>query len=91
MDCAAFKDFVLCKALDVVSGNCAYRTYLHQCCENGEEWALRVSTNVASVSAVISAGRPREAAAQLEAGQGVLRDRVVDAQPGAGHPRVEHI
>ena len=53
MDCASFKDFVLCKALDVVSGNCAYRKYLHQCCENGEEWALRVSTNVASVSAVI--------------------------------------
>jgi hypothetical protein len=48
-----FKDFVVCKALDVISGNCAYRKYLHQCCENGEEWALKVSANVASVSLVI--------------------------------------
>ena len=53
MDRVAFKDFVLCKALDVVSGNCAYRKYLHQCCENGEDWALKVSANVASVAAVI--------------------------------------
>ena len=53
MDRAAFKDFVVCKALDVISGNCAYRKYLHQCCENGEEWALKVSANVASVSLVI--------------------------------------
>jgi hypothetical protein len=37
----------------VISGNCAYRKYLHQCCENGEEWALKVSANVASVSLVI--------------------------------------
>jgi hypothetical protein len=37
----------------VISGNCAYRKYLHQCHENGEEWAQQVSANVASVSAVI--------------------------------------
>ena len=42
MDRAAFKDFIICKALDVISGNCAYRKYLHQCCENGEDWALKV-------------------------------------------------
>lgn len=53
MDRAAFKDFLVCKALDVISGNCAYRKYLHQCCENGEEWALKVSANVAAVSLVI--------------------------------------
>ena len=53
MDRAAFKDFLVCKALDVISGNCAYRKYLHQCCENGEEWALKVSANVAAVSSVI--------------------------------------
>jgi hypothetical protein len=53
MDQTAFKDFLVCKALDVISGNCAYRKYLHQCCENGEEWALKVSGNVAAVSAVI--------------------------------------
>jgi len=53
MDLPAFKDFIVCKALDVISGNCAYRKYLHQCHENGEEWAQQVSANVASVSAVI--------------------------------------
>ena len=37
----------------VISGNCAYRKYLHQCCENGEEWALKVSANVATVSTVV--------------------------------------
>ena len=53
MDRTAFKDFLVCKALDVISGNCAYRKYLHQCCENGEEWALKVSANVATVSTVV--------------------------------------
>jgi len=53
MDRAAFKDFLVCKALDVISGNCAYRKYLHQCCENGEEWALAVSANVAAVASVV--------------------------------------
>jgi hypothetical protein len=53
MDRSAFKDFLVCKALDVISGNCAYRKYLHQCCENGEDWALKVSANVACVSSVI--------------------------------------
>ena len=53
MDRSAFKDFVLCKALDVISGNCAYRRYLHQCCENGEDWALKVSANVAAFAGVI--------------------------------------
>ena len=42
MDRSAFKDFVLCKALDVISGNCAYRKYLHKCSENGEKWAVEV-------------------------------------------------
>jgi hypothetical protein len=36
MNPSAFKDFVVCKALDVISGNGAYRKYLHQNCENGE-------------------------------------------------------
>ena len=36
MNPSAFKDFVVCKALDVISGNGAYRKYLHQSCENGE-------------------------------------------------------
>lgn len=53
MDRSAFKDFLVCKALDVISGNCAYRKYLHQCCENGEEWALKVSDNVATVASVV--------------------------------------
>ncbi len=53
MNRAAFKDFLICKALDVISGNCAYRKYLHHCCENGEEWALAVSANVATVSSAI--------------------------------------
>jgi len=48
-----FKDFILCKALDVISGNCAYRKYLHQCHENGEEWAAKVSASVARVSCSI--------------------------------------
>ena len=52
-DHAAFKDFVLCKALDVISGNCGYRKYLHQCSENGEEWALTTSANVSLVSGMI--------------------------------------
>ena len=53
MNPAAFKDFIVCKALDVISGNGAYRKYLHQCCENGEEWALSVATNIAAVGVVI--------------------------------------
>jgi len=53
MDRSVFKDFLVCKALDVISGNCAYRKYLHQCCENGEEWALKVSDNVATVASVV--------------------------------------
>ena len=53
MNPPAFKDFVVCKALDVISGNGSYRKYLHQCCENGEDWALKVAANVAAVGAVI--------------------------------------
>ena len=53
MNPTAFRDFVLCKALDVISGNGTYRKYLHQCCENGDEWALRVASNVASVTSLI--------------------------------------
>ena len=53
MNHTAFRDFVLCKALDVISGNGTYRKYLHQCCENGDEWALRVASNVASVTSLI--------------------------------------
>jgi hypothetical protein len=53
MNPPSFKDFIVCKALDVISGNGAYRKYLHQCCENGEDWALKVAANVAAVGAVI--------------------------------------
>jgi hypothetical protein len=53
VDRLEFKDFILCKALDVISGNCAYRKYLHQCHENGEEWAAKVSASVARVSCSI--------------------------------------
>ncbi len=53
MERSATRDFILCKALDVISGNCAYRKYLHQCQENGEEWAQAMSSNVASVAAAI--------------------------------------
>ena len=53
MNPSAFKDFIVCKALDVISGNGAYRKYLHQCCENGEDWALKVAANVAAVGSVI--------------------------------------
>jgi hypothetical protein len=53
MNPAAFKDFLLCKALDVISGNGAYRKYLHQCCENGEDWALKVAANITAVGGVI--------------------------------------
>jgi hypothetical protein len=42
MNKSSFKDFVVCKALDVISGNCAYRKYLHKCSENGEKWAVEV-------------------------------------------------
>lgn len=53
MNPPAFKDFIVCKALDVISGNGAYRKYLHQCCENGEDWALKVAANIAAVGGVI--------------------------------------
>ena len=53
MDRTSFKDFVVCKALDVISGNGAYRKYLHQCCENGEPWAQRVNASVATMNAAI--------------------------------------
>ena len=53
MNPPAFKDFIVCKALDVISGNGAYRKYLHQCCENGEDWALKVAANMAAVGVVI--------------------------------------
>ena len=53
MDSTAFKDFVVCKALDVISGNGAYRKYLHQCSENGEAWAQRVSASVATINTII--------------------------------------
>ena len=53
MNAPAFKDFIVCKALDVISGNGAYRKYLHQCCENGDDWALKVAANIAAVGAVI--------------------------------------
>jgi hypothetical protein len=53
VDRTAFKDFVICKALDVISGNGTYRKYLHQCCENGEAWAQRVSGSVAAMNTAI--------------------------------------
>jgi hypothetical protein len=39
--------------MDVISGIGAYRKYLHQCCENGKEWALKVAANIGAVGAVI--------------------------------------
>jgi hypothetical protein len=49
---------VLCKALDVISGNCAYRKYLHKCSENGEKWAVEVRKFVIPFSNIPSRPTP---------------------------------
>lgn len=44
-----FEDYVLCKALDVISGEGVYRRFLYQCAENAEPWAVRMQASVAVV------------------------------------------
>jgi hypothetical protein len=51
MEFTEFKDYVQCKALDVISGDGSYRRYLYQCVEKQDEWAVRMHGNVAKVTA----------------------------------------
>ena len=48
-----FEDYVLCKALDVISGEGVYKRFVYQCAENQEEWALRVQASVGTVGAAV--------------------------------------
>lgn len=48
-----FEDYVLCKALDVISGEGVYRRFVYQCAENQEDWALRVQASVATVGSAV--------------------------------------
>ena len=51
MDLVEFRDYVQCKAFDVISGDGSYRRYLYQCVEKQDEWALRVHANVTKIAA----------------------------------------
>ncbi len=53
MEFCEFKDYVHCKALDVISGDGSYRRYLYQCVEKQDEWAVRMHCNVAKVTAYV--------------------------------------
>lgn len=53
MDFQEFRDYVHCKAFDVISGDGSYRRYLYQCVEKQDEWALRMHGNVAKVTAQV--------------------------------------
>lgn len=48
-----FEDYVLCKALDVLSGDGSYKRFVYQCAENEEQWATRLHQSVAKVSAIV--------------------------------------
>ena len=47
-----FEDYVLCKALDVISGDGSYKRFVYQCAENEEGWAVRLHASVSKVSQV---------------------------------------
>ena len=51
MQFAEFQDYVHCKAFDVISGDGSYRRYLYQCVEKQDDWAIRMHSNVAKVTA----------------------------------------
>jgi len=53
MELCEFRDYVNCKALDVISGDGSYRRYLYQCVEKQDEWAVRMHCNVAKVTAYV--------------------------------------
>jgi hypothetical protein len=53
MEFTEFRDYVQCKALDVISGDGSYRRYLYQCVEKQDEWAVRMHGNVAKVTAYV--------------------------------------
>jgi hypothetical protein len=46
-----FRDYIHCKAFDVISGDGSYRRYLYQCVENQDAWAIRVHESVTLVTA----------------------------------------
>jgi hypothetical protein len=48
-----FKDYVHCKAFDVISGDGSYRRYLYQCVENHDDWAIRMHESVARVTSFV--------------------------------------
>ena len=48
-----FEDYVLCKALDVVSGDGSYKRFVYQCAENEEAWATRLHASVSKVSQAV--------------------------------------
>jgi len=50
MEFSVFKDYVICKAFDVISGDGSYRRYLYQCVDAQDEWAVRMHANVAKVT-----------------------------------------
>ena len=51
MEFENFRDYIHCKAFDVISGDGSYRRYLYQCVENQDAWALRMHESVTLVSA----------------------------------------
>lgn len=57
----------------------------------GAEGERERGVGVAGDQGAARAGGPGAAPAQLAAGQGVRGDRVVDAQPRARDPRLEHM
>jgi len=48
-----FKDYVHCKAFDVISGDGSYRRFLYQCVEKHDPWAVRMHESVARVTACV--------------------------------------
>ena len=48
-----FRDYVRCKAFDVISGDGSYKRYLYQCVENQDGWAVRMHGSVGRVTGVV--------------------------------------
>jgi hypothetical protein len=51
MEFEHFRDYIHCKAFDVISGDGSYRRYLYQCVENQDGWAIRMHDSVSRVTA----------------------------------------
>lgn len=49
----SFIDFLLFKAFDVISGSGSYRKFVHQCSDNGEDWALRMTRSVSDMNTLL--------------------------------------